>query len=136
MDVDKMGNEYVQLREEIPFASLHSFVTELKTYAIIFDNTALGQVSNAFNYFEMLFDLNEGLAAIKNKKTTKENVIELMRRKLVGSARCGKKLIINIDKHVVDFVNEWTSTTKIFDSSRIMDRSTWKDTTAYHMQIV
>jgi len=64
----------------------------------------------------MLFDLNEGLTTIKSRKTTKEKVIELMRRKLVGAARVGKKLIINIDKHVVDFTNEWTSSTKIFDS--------------------
>lgn len=59
----------------------------------------------------MLFDLSEGLASIKNKKTTKDHVIELLRRKLVGAARCGKKLIINVDKHVVDFVNEWTAHT-------------------------
>jgi len=64
----------------------------------------------------MLFDLNEGLAKIKQGKTTKDNVIELLRRKLVGAARCGKKLIINVDKHVIDFNNEWTSTTKIFDA--------------------
>ena len=80
----------------------------------------------------MLFDLTEGLGTIKNKKTTKDHVIELLRRKLVGSARCGKKLIINIDKHVVDFNEEWTSTTKIFDSSRVFDRNCWKDS-KYHM---
>lgn len=102
----------------------------------MFDNTTLGSVSNAFNYSEMLFDLNEGLGAIKRGKTTKENVIELLRRKLVGAARCGKKLVINIDKHVIDFKEEWTSTTKIFNADRTFDRALWKDSKEYHMQIV
>jgi len=65
MDCDKYGNSYVSLREEIPFQGLHGFVTDLKEYAIIFDNTTLGQVSNAFNYFEMLFEMHEGLETIK-----------------------------------------------------------------------
>ena len=30
MDVDKYGNPYKEIKEEIPFASLHSFVTDLK----------------------------------------------------------------------------------------------------------
>lgn len=98
----------------------------------MFDKTSMGQVANAFNYFEMLFDMNEGLKTIKNRKTDKANVIELLRRKLVSSARCGKKLIINIDKNVVDFNEEWTSTTKIFDSSRVFDRNCWRDS-KYHM---
>jgi len=102
----------------------------------VFDNTTLGSVPNAFNYSEMLFDLSDGIRAIKRGKTTKENVIELLRRKLVGAARCGKKLIINIDKHVIDFKEEWTSTTKIFSAERAFDRQLWKDSTEYHMQIV
>jgi len=57
MDVDKHGNEIVLLREEIPFQGLHTFVTDLKQYSIIFDNTSMATVSNAFNYFEILFDL-------------------------------------------------------------------------------
>jgi hypothetical protein len=83
----------------------------------------------------MLFDMTEGLQSIKNKKTTQEHVFELLRRKLVSSARCGKKLIINIGTHVLDFHEAWTSTTKIFDSSRVFDRNCWKDS-KYHMQIV
>lgn len=80
--------------------------------------------------------MNDGLATLKARKTTKDKIIELMRRKTVSAARCGKKLVINIDKHVVDFNEEWTSTTKIFDSSRVFDRPTWKESSTYHMQIV
>ena len=79
--------------------------------------------------------MEEGIKTIKNKKTTVENVLELLRRKLVSSARCGKKLIINIGDQDVDFEKVYTSTTKIFDSSRVFDRSCWKDS-KYHMQIV
>ena len=55
VDFGAKGEAYVALREEVPFSSLHSLVTDLDSYAIIFDCTKLGTVSNAFNHFEILF---------------------------------------------------------------------------------
>jgi len=82
----------------------------------------------------MLFDLTEGLLSIKNKKATKDSVMEKLRRKLVSSARCGKKLIINIGDNLIDFNEEWTGHTKIFDSQRVFDRNCWKNMDQkYHM---
>lgn len=59
-----------------------------------------------------------------------------MRRKLVGAQRCGKKFVINLNRHAVDFKEEWTAGTKVFDTSRIFDRGTWKDSRTYYMQII
>ena len=66
---------------------------------------------------------------------TKEEAIEVLRKKLVGASRVNKKLIINIDKLVPDFKGEFTSTAENFDSNLVFDRATWKDTDA-HKKIV
>lgn len=77
-------------------------------YQIIWDNTTNGTVANYFNYKGTKFDFSKEMELVPFGQTV-DDVLEKLRKKLVGAARVGKNIIFNIDKEVPDFNKVYTS---------------------------
>ena len=67
--------------------------------------------------------------------TTKEEVIEEMRKQLVIAMKYGKLLVIDVGALTPDFVNEWTSDDTTFNSHIVFDFEKIRDRDT-HMKMV
>ena len=104
-------------------------------YLIVWDATSHGTVANYFNYTGITIDFFKEELNIAYGKSSKECAGDELRKKLVAAARVGKNFIINVDKLLPNFNDEYCFAPDHFKSDVVFNYEEWHKKENY-MKIV
>ena len=93
-------------------------------YVLVIDQH--GSCQTFFEYKAHIKQFHKEVISNQIGKTTRDEAIEVLRSALVYSMRTGDTFVINIDKIVPDFKNEYTCD-KNFPTKKIFDWYEWRD---------